>query len=213
MQNINLLLENKMNYKDLYVNLLAKHGSEDKPADGYYEHHHILPKALGGTDAANNLVYLSGRCHFIAHWLLFKIHKGPLMARAFYGMCDFERRAERYRPSSRVYEIAKKAFSVHNHMKEDGHRERASLNASWQWQDPEAKAKLLEGLMPMFEDPTHPMYMKGKTGAAHPRGRTIVTPLGVFGSVREAGKAHGIYHSCISRKCKSDNHLDYQYLD
>jgi hypothetical protein len=36
----------------------------------YYEKHHVLPKALGGSNDSSNLVLLTAREHFIAHMLL-----------------------------------------------------------------------------------------------------------------------------------------------
>ena len=44
--------------------------------DTYTERHHILPKSLGGTDDAENLVDLTAREHFICHWLLTKMTAG-----------------------------------------------------------------------------------------------------------------------------------------
>lgn len=46
--------------------------------DGYNERHHIVPRALGGSDDASNLVRLTAREHFIAHMLLAKIHGGVM---------------------------------------------------------------------------------------------------------------------------------------
>jgi hypothetical protein len=204
-----------MNYEKLYVNLLLKHGTEVKPINGYFERHHIIPKALGGDDSSDNLVYLSGRAHFIAHWILYKIHQCNKTARAFFGMCDMQNREDRYKPTSRIYEIAKSTFAKHNHMKEDNHRVRSANNALEQWKNPEARDKLVKGLMPMFENKEHPMYMKGKVGDAHPRSRKVSTPFGIFGSVREAGKTIGVVHNQISRRCKSDSlkYSEYFYID
>jgi hypothetical protein len=42
----------------------------------YTENHHILPKSLGGGDEPENMVRLTYREHFIAHWLLTKFHVG-----------------------------------------------------------------------------------------------------------------------------------------
>lgn len=39
-----------------------------------YEKHHIIPKALGGSDLQDNLVLLTPREHLIAHLCLVKIH-------------------------------------------------------------------------------------------------------------------------------------------
>ncbi len=39
----------------------------------YSERHHITPRSLGGADEARNLVLLTFREHFLAHWLLTKM--------------------------------------------------------------------------------------------------------------------------------------------
>jgi len=203
-----------MNYEALYVNLLLKHGTEEKHKDRqYYERHHVLPKSMGGSDSPDNLVYLSGRVHFIVHYVLYKLHKSAEMATAFYGMCDLNRRPKRHRPLARQYHIARKAFAEHSHMHLQKYKDINSDSAKKQWAEPASRAKLLEKLMPMFSDENHPMCMKGKTGDAHPLSRAIQTPKGRFGSVREAGKAFCIAHNVISRRCKSDRYPDYYYLD
>jgi hypothetical protein len=43
---------------------------------GYVESHHIIPKSLGGDNSKNNLIFLSGREHFMCHWLLVKMTSG-----------------------------------------------------------------------------------------------------------------------------------------
>ena len=42
----------------------------------YSETHHIIPRSLQGNDEQNNLVKLTAREHFIAHWLLTKMTTG-----------------------------------------------------------------------------------------------------------------------------------------
>ena len=66
-----------MNYQKLYTSLISKAKQRERII-GYYETHHIVPKALGGTNNKNNLVDLSAREHCIAHLLLAKIHGGPM---------------------------------------------------------------------------------------------------------------------------------------
>jgi len=44
--------------------------------NGYTETHHIIPKSLGGSNAKDNLVKLTAREHFVAHWLLTKMVTG-----------------------------------------------------------------------------------------------------------------------------------------
>ncbi|MDQ2668029.1 MAG: NUMOD3 domain-containing DNA-binding protein [Gemmatimonadota bacterium] len=43
--------------------------------DGYVEHHHVIPRCLGGDDTPGNLVRLTAEEHFVAHQLLVKMHR------------------------------------------------------------------------------------------------------------------------------------------
>ena len=190
-----------MNYYEIYFNLIHKHGFEAKPPGGYYERHHILPKSLGGDDQPGNLVYLSGRAHFLAHWILYKLTGTTEMARAFYGMCDSKRKPERYRPNSRAYQSAKEAFSRDNHMRSTVHRMRAADNAAMQWANNYDEMRKSNAWM--FTEAGHPMCMTGRSGERHPRSRKVSTPQGVFGSVREAGRELGIQHPTVSAWCKA----------
>lgn len=52
---------------------------------GAYEVHHIVPRSLGGTDEKENLIKLTPRQHYIAHWMLWKAYRGK-MAQAFFFM-------------------------------------------------------------------------------------------------------------------------------
>lgn len=65
-----------MNYGILYQQLIERaqnrlqaHNSISLPT----ESHHIIPRSLGGSNDAQNLVRLTVREHFIAHCLLFKM--------------------------------------------------------------------------------------------------------------------------------------------
>ena len=62
-----------MNYNTLYLKITIR-GIRLRDNTTYYERHHILPKCMGGVDE-NNITYLTPREHYIAHWLLCKIHK------------------------------------------------------------------------------------------------------------------------------------------
>jgi hypothetical protein len=65
---------------------------------------------MGGSDDSSNLVYLSPRCHFIAHWILYKIFKNREMAWAFKRMCEAPAHNGRGRISGYRYEIARRAW-------------------------------------------------------------------------------------------------------
>lgn len=54
---------------------------------GYSETHHIVPRCLKGKDTEDNLIKLTLREHFLAHWLLWKAYPGYLpLASAFLQM-------------------------------------------------------------------------------------------------------------------------------
>jgi hypothetical protein len=61
-----------MNYKNIYSHLVQK--AQSRELNGYGEQHHIVPKCMGGSNAKNNIVYLSAKEHFIAHKLLVRIY-------------------------------------------------------------------------------------------------------------------------------------------
>ena len=62
-----------MDYQKAYDRLVQKnHVFSERE---YFETHHKVPRCLGGTDDANNLVNLTAREHYIAHLLLVKITK------------------------------------------------------------------------------------------------------------------------------------------
>lgn len=56
--------------------------------DGYAEVHHIVPRSLGGSDDADNLIQLTARQHYVAHWILSRALGGSA-ARAFFMMSNF----------------------------------------------------------------------------------------------------------------------------
>jgi hypothetical protein len=80
--------------------------------DIYTEKHHIIPRCLGGSDEPNNLVNLTAREHFIAHWLLTKMVSSGKQKyqlwNAFSCMLYRERTGqERYKITGRIFENIK----------------------------------------------------------------------------------------------------------
>lgn len=90
------------NFYNKFINncKLAKRKSE------YYEFHHIFPLSMGGENTSNNIIKLTPREHYIAHWILAKTY-GEKMWYAFW-MMNNDTRNKHYRyKNSRGYEIAK----------------------------------------------------------------------------------------------------------
>lgn len=81
------------------------------PKEGYTERHHIVPKSLGGEDNEQNLVRLTAREHFIAHWMLWKAYRNVQMAMAFNFMRQSpSSNSERY-INSKTYKLLKEQIS------------------------------------------------------------------------------------------------------
>ncbi|AXY82634.1 homing endonuclease [Acinetobacter phage KARL-1] len=94
-----------MNYQRIYDELIdrARHRSIDKG-----EWRHIVPHSMGGSDDKSNLVHLTYREHYLAHVLLYKIHRNSQMAFALGRMSNsgVDRKC-----SSRTYAFAREAHS------------------------------------------------------------------------------------------------------
>jgi hypothetical protein len=106
-------------------NLLSR--KQAKLALGYVEKHHIIPKACTGDNSKENLIFLSGREHFICHLLLTKMTIGDEHAKMVYAvkrMLVHSKKHDRYSPSSRIYNIVKKEFAL-------SHSEKMTGRVAW----------------------------------------------------------------------------------
>ena len=95
-----------MNYNKIY-NALMRRATQRK-LDEYSEVHHIIPICMGGSNGKENLVRLTAREHFLAHHILFRIHKTTKLAHAWFSMCRSSDNQNRYF-SSHQYAAAKSA--------------------------------------------------------------------------------------------------------
>ena len=102
-----------MNYLNLYNNLISsrKQLIRKKGYGVYYEKHHIFPKWLGGSNAADNLVLLTAKEHFIAHLLLWKHYRDRPSALAFHKMACSNNANQQRNFTSAQFEKARIAFS------------------------------------------------------------------------------------------------------
>jgi hypothetical protein len=93
------------------------------------EKHHIVPRSMGGSNYKSNLVNLSPRWHFVAHWMLWKAYRNAKMANAFWTMacCNGER------INSKTYEIVRsvavKAIAESKRGKTTSDRQKAVVSA------------------------------------------------------------------------------------
>lgn len=93
-------------YTNIYYQITSRAKGRKKSAG--YEYHHIVPDSLGGQKTKDNMVWLTGREHFICHWLLTKMTEGENRAKMIYALNGMKRNnkfQERYNTkiTSRVY--------------------------------------------------------------------------------------------------------------
>jgi len=102
-------LNNK--YSKWYNQLIQSRKLRKLPKGVCFESHHIIPRSLGGDNLKENKVSLLPREHFIAHLLLTKMYCGQAlhkMSFAFNRMLSVSPDHQRYRPTSRFYELARR---------------------------------------------------------------------------------------------------------
>jgi hypothetical protein len=104
-----------VNYEKHYSNLVLKAKNRVLEKNIYREKHHIIPRSEGGLDTEENIVELTAREHFLAHWLLYRIDpENSSRAHSFWRMCRGRGKVlpEKWIViSSRVYEEARLAHS------------------------------------------------------------------------------------------------------
>ncbi len=102
-------------YTQWYANITEQ--AKNRHLDSYTESHHIVPRSLGGSDEADNLVNLTAREHFVCHWLLVKMTTGQehhKMLNALRMMRAEKSGQQRYatKITARVYESIKQEYAI-----------------------------------------------------------------------------------------------------
>lgn len=93
-------------YKAWYEQIIQR--AKNRKLTGYVERHHIIPKALGGSNKKENIVELTGREHLICHLLLPRfLSSSDPMWYALWRMSN----SNHYKVNSRLYEHIKIRFS------------------------------------------------------------------------------------------------------
>ena len=66
---IGILVNKSMDYTRIYLNLIEI--AKEQQVGKYAETHHIIPKSIGGSDNAENMVKMTLKQHIFAHKLLY----------------------------------------------------------------------------------------------------------------------------------------------
>lgn len=146
-----------MNLQNIY-NLLISKAQSRKITEGYTELHHIIPLSLGGKDVANNLVTLTAKEHFVAHHLLYKIHKNREMTKAFMLMCSVKRGGVKFKITARSFQQMKEDTSQRQREFMLG---KTSPAKGKKWTE-ESKAKLSASMKGHTRGRGNPSSFKGK---------------------------------------------------
>lgn len=100
-----------MNYSKIYAELISKARNREIIPGEYYENHHIILKSMGGSNEIENIVSLTAKEHFVAHHVLWRMHRNQQTASAFWMMCMKTEKQQRLKVSARNFVIARKLMS------------------------------------------------------------------------------------------------------
>ena len=208
----------------------------------YCEMHHIIPRSEGGSDEPSNIVALTAREHFLAHWLLYRAAPYILSrAFSFWRMCNGRGKVSPENwitISSRSYEEARVAHShaisqkLSNRKKSPEHVAKVAKANTGKKRSEESKLKmsLAKKGRPLSE--THRQNMKGRIpwnkgipAALEVReklsrrllGNTFAAkPCVVNGthydSIKSASLQEGIPLNTVKNRLRSGKRSDYYYL-
>lgn len=97
-----------MNYEKHYAKLMDR--ARNRVIDGYVETHHVVPRCMGGSDDAANLVRLTAEEHYVAHQLLHKMH--PLNRSLTFAMMAMTGKTSVARSGNKVYAWMRRKAAV-----------------------------------------------------------------------------------------------------
>ena len=203
--------------------------------DDYYEAHHILPKCMGG-DEIEYLVLLTGREHFLCHYLLRNMfdegsEERKKMNSALWRMCNNGSKERYYIVRSRTYESARKEHAENHRPFMTGNTYRKGLvptNAFPKGHEPWNKGKTnvysdewLKNQSERYKgvkNPKHSEFMKGNKHALGNRGchtawnkdisyGLYFTPDGIFYTRKAMKKYYNFDLGSIIKYCKSPDNI------
>ena len=108
-------MKNKQRCLKGYYNLIEHAKSQNRiKGDVYYENHHIIPKVFGGKKIKSNMILLTAKEHYVAHYLLARFTSGNQNTKMLSAFNIMSRVGSK---SPRDFETLKQAYSKNHHMK------------------------------------------------------------------------------------------------
>jgi hypothetical protein len=173
--------QRRAEYKRTYDRLMERAKGRVK-VKGVHDNHHIVPKSLGGSNEKSNIVALTYREHFLAHWLLTKFTEGKARISMLKALSEMRRAGKNHKNrviSGWQYDTARRAMA-----------EAVSL---WHKtpKGEESHRKVGESLLKFFSTPQgQETLIKRNKKAGETRRVFNATPEGQE-SLRKAGKKRG----------------------
>lgn len=191
-------------YKNIYKQIMLR-AKGRVFVRGKYERHHIVPKALGGSNNKNNIAILTYREHFLAHWLLTKFLKGLRLNKMYFALwrmicvnSDHKTRLITSWQYSLAKEISSKVMMGNKFGQNPSESTRRKIG--------EASARYMRGKKNSLGYKHTPEQRAKKSGSNHFRAKAVwcKTDNKKFDTVSEAAKFYGIKSQCISRVCRGE---------
>lgn len=209
---------NTSKYTNTYFNIINSRQDRVPDANSYYERHHIIPKSLGGSNKAQNLIYLTAREHFICHWLLTKMttneYTKQKMISAFFGM--YGHRQNR-KLTAKQYDIIKsqgrKQTPESNLKRSLKLKGRISPNKGV---PSKRKGLTYEEIFKDNLEKLNSIKQRQRIGAAtrdnSNRGRRCSDGKTIFPSIKEMAIFHNINISTLRYRMKKDNTTQFRFV-
>jgi len=182
-----------------------------------YEHHHIVPRSLGGGDEADNIVALTPREHFICHALLVHMHTGPAKRKMIWALNAMRMNRDRF--SARLYERMRHEFVNPMYVEEvkakhaEAMQKRDNVGMRGQKHSAETRRKMREARAKQIitEETKRKLSEHRKRVSQDPdyvngcRIGWYVTPWGRFKSLTLAAEGQPCTHMSIKSWCRINN--------
>jgi hypothetical protein len=231
-----------MNYQKHYELLIERAKSRAVDPNEYGEVHHIVPRSEGGDNSQNNLVKLTAREHFLAHWLLYRMDPTiDSRAFSFWRMCNGRGKvspSDWIVVSSHAYEEARIAHSqsiskrMKGYKKTAEHQEKINKALTGQKRSDEAKLKMSIAKKGKPLKQSHKDSMRGRTPwnkgqqtseetailisralkGNNNAGKPCSIEGRVYSSATEAANAESIPIATLKNRIRNAKKVDYFYL-
>lgn len=161
---------NTMTYQEKYYEII-NNGLKDKPEIGYYEHHHIVPKSICPLlkNSKLNLIYLTAKNHFLAHYYIWKwfrdeLHEKKWSRRMCYALNMMKRNVSK---SNNIDELSKLYEEVKKDLRQAMKDNKYFMGKHHSAESRKKMSEALKGKQSSFKGKHHNEESRKKMSEAH----------------------------------------------